>query len=232
MYHGEGHSSWVSRVAFDPWARLPPILGTTPAATATAATEPASTSNGGFGGSSGLAPATAVPQRQVQRLASVGQDGCLCLWDVQLPPEADLLPFEIPGPGGRLRKIRSVGSALELAAQAGNGDSSAGGGSGGGLRRPPGGSGAGLEAVTPCPPHALMNIVQPVQRCRIHLEPLSDLLFTEQCVFTADQTANTKCWARPVPPAAVGPGSQSSQMMEDDGGDFGQQGTQTAMMSQ
>lgn len=63
---GEGHGSFVSRVAFDPWAC------SNSAATATAAA--AAASPGGGGG---------VTER-TYRLGSAGQDTSLCLWDLVL----------------------------------------------------------------------------------------------------------------------------------------------------
>jgi len=58
---GEGHSSFVSRVAFDPW----------------------SCSDGGGGGGGGAAAAGGVVER-TYRLGSAGQDTSLCLWDLVL----------------------------------------------------------------------------------------------------------------------------------------------------
>lgn len=49
-------------------------------------------------------------------------------------------------------------------------------------------------------PHAARPQPRP-RRCRhrrrIHLEPLSDILFTEEAIFTACQAGSIKCWLRP-----------------------------------
>eukprot|EP00798_Chlamydomonas_sp_ICE-L_P024182 gene24182-9772_t len=67
--YGEGHSSWVSRVQFDPWGG----------------------SGNGFG--NGSAAVSVDNNYGVYRLGSAGQDVRLCLWDLQSPSDADPLGF-------------------------------------------------------------------------------------------------------------------------------------------
>lgn len=176
-YHGEAHNSWVSRLAFDTYAQLPAI-----------------SSDGAAAGAAALGNGAALMHhRPLQRLGSVGQDGYLCLWDVLLPPESELPPF-MP-PGQPLRKIQSSGSmATAEGAQrqpaATRTQSSA--------QQPAAAARAPDAGLLPRPARGDLNIIQPVQQCLIHLEPLSDVVFLDSCLLTADHTGRIKLWQRPT----------------------------------
>jgi hypothetical protein len=43
--------------------------------------------------------------------------------------------------------------------------------------------------------------------CRLHAEPLTDVLFTEDAIFTACHGGQVKCWARPSAAGKVAAGS-------------------------
>jgi hypothetical protein len=92
VVHCQGHDSWVSRVHWDPWQQL--------------GGNGNGNGVGGVGGGSGWAlggggggdgdgngqPGAGGDAPRLYRLASVGQDSQMCLWDVQMmPPEGDLL---------------------------------------------------------------------------------------------------------------------------------------------
>lgn len=77
---GEGHSSWVTRVQFDPWAcgeATPSSAPMLPGPAQQAQQQPQQ-------------QLQEQPQEQFYRLGSVGQDTTLCLWDlmVEVDPEA------------------------------------------------------------------------------------------------------------------------------------------------
>jgi hypothetical protein len=77
---GEGHSSFVSRVAFDPW-------GCSDSSGELAAASSGGAAGGGNGGGAGAAPAAALAPGVVERtyrLGSAAQDTALCLWDLVL----------------------------------------------------------------------------------------------------------------------------------------------------
>lgn len=70
---GEGHSSFVSRVAFDPWACTDTNVGGSQQGGATGAAAGAAAAGG----------AGAATER-IYRLGSAGHDTVLCLWDLVL----------------------------------------------------------------------------------------------------------------------------------------------------
>lgn len=75
--HLEGHKSWVSRAQWDPWLQY--------------GAAPAQPGAGGDRGAGVVGPSTDLTS--VYRLASVGQDAQLCLWDVQTGlNDGDVLP--------------------------------------------------------------------------------------------------------------------------------------------
>ncbi len=77
ILHLEGHNSWVSRVQWDPWLQY----GSTQ-------TQPGANNGASNGVGAG------ADMSGVYRLASVGQDAQLCLWDVQTGmSEGETLPF-------------------------------------------------------------------------------------------------------------------------------------------
>mmetsp|Transcript_15945 Transcript_15945/g.34445 ORF Transcript_15945/g.34445 Transcript_15945/m.34445 type:complete len:454 (-) Transcript_15945:734-2095(-) len=129
----------------------------------------------------------------VYRLGSVGQDAQLCLWDVQAPGEGDLpgavaIPMRKSGSQASLQSpLRPVASAPEAGASSTQP---------GHQRKPSVGKTNGY-GITPSLPHADMNLYQPTMEHRLHAEPLSDILFTEETVYTADHTGSLKMWARP-----------------------------------
>lgn len=94
--HCQGHDSWVSRVAFDAWMEPnSTLVGGTGAHTSGMG---ANSASGGAGGDGTV----------IYRLASVGQDAQLCLWDVQiLPPEGDLFATPVYGVASAMRCVSS-----------------------------------------------------------------------------------------------------------------------------
>ncbi len=84
IVHCQGHDSWVTRLAWDPWMQLQGAGGS---------------GSVGAGGSSSSQqqPSQQQPDTgKVYRLASVGQDTCLCLWDIQITPgEGDLYALPV-----------------------------------------------------------------------------------------------------------------------------------------
>ncbi|KAG2442792.1 hypothetical protein HXX76_002871 [Chlamydomonas incerta] len=173
VLHGEGHRSWVSRVAWDPWA----------------GSEPGSGSRRGL--SEQLLPAT-----RIYRLGSAGQDCQLCLWDVQAPGEGDInstaaMLAQLSMATGGMKRNGSVGTLA------------AGGPAGGGSAHDRKASLGKSNGICPSLPRADMLIIQPIMEHRVHVEPMSDLLFTEDAIFTVDHTGNIRVWLRPQSDAAA-----------------------------
>ncbi|GFR41197.1 hypothetical protein Agub_g1867 [Astrephomene gubernaculifera] len=178
VVHGQGHRSWVSRVAWDPWA----------------GSEPGDRSRTAL--SEQLAPSL-----HIYRLGSAGQDCQLCLWDVQAPGEGDInsgaaLLAQMTGMmGSGAKRNGSIG---------GRAPGAAGGGSEGGPGLPPAASLHDRKAslgkstnICPSLPRMDMYIVQPVMEHKLHLEPMCDLLFASDSIFTVDHTGNIRRWLRP-----------------------------------
>ncbi|KAG2495709.1 hypothetical protein HYH03_006309 [Edaphochlamys debaryana] len=187
VVYGEGHRSWVSRVAWDPWAFHDASGGASRPRTA-------------------LPEPLAGPPPRLYRLGSAGQDCELCMWDVQPGGDGEGLAGLMaaaslgPGAGGGMKRNGSVG-ALAAAGGSRPSDGSPVAGSGPGHdRKSSVGKGGGL-----CPslPRADMYIIQPVMEHKIHLEPMSDLLYTEEAIFTVDHTGNIRTWVRPQPEAGA-----------------------------
>lgn len=215
---GEGHASWVSRVAFDPW------LCTT---------------------SSSSGPGCQVQER-FYRLGSVGQDTNLCLWDLVI--EEDPAVNAATGQTGGLKRVASqsqvniptVSSSANLAAHqqqhhpqpeqqaaaapghsrstsdgalagVGTGIASSSGNSSNRtasgnllslLKQQPHQPAAGAAPQQAAPvalslPRREMTMLPPVMQHRIHVEPVSEMLFTEEAIFTGCCSGQIKCWLRP-----------------------------------
>mmetsp|Transcript_19632 Transcript_19632/g.54741 ORF Transcript_19632/g.54741 Transcript_19632/m.54741 type:complete len:493 (+) Transcript_19632:188-1666(+) len=184
--HCQGHQSWVSRVRFDPWLEVAP-----PSVTGLA---------GSHAGQN-----TASEDAQIYRVASVGQDARLCIWDVQMvPTEGEVMATPVAGTG--MRKSASV-QKLEMGRKA----------SGDLLmmlqqqpvipaaapshQRKPSASTSKPTAtkgtVLPSMSYFDMNIVLPICEHRLHVEPISDVQFTESLLLTADHSGQIRTWARP-----------------------------------
>ncbi|GIL43152.1 hypothetical protein Vafri_973 [Volvox africanus] len=169
VVHGEGHRSWVSRVVWDPWT----------------GSEPGSGSRAVL--SEQLAPAT-----RIYRLGSAGQDCQLCLWDVQAPGEGDLnSSAAMLAQMSMLGGIKRNGSMANLVSGRGDGPPSAA------LHDRKASLGKSSGGICPSLPRIDMYIIQPIMEHKIHLEPMSDLLFTEEVVFTVDHTGSIRTWLRP-----------------------------------
>ncbi|KAK9816453.1 hypothetical protein WJX72_000494 [[Myrmecia] bisecta] len=133
----QGHTSWVSHVAFDSWVWQQED-------------EAEPTGRQIVRTTSGM---SASGVDVIYRLGSVGQDCQLMLWDITLTSD------------GLLASLPTGRDAAELIAAA--------------------------------VPRAEMIFTPPTVQARIHHEPLSDLLFTPEALFTADQGGQVKCWQRP-----------------------------------
>ncbi|KAF6256805.1 WD40-repeat-containing domain protein [Scenedesmus sp. NREL 46B-D3] len=212
---GEGHASWVGRVAFDPWL--------------------CSTSSSG-------GPGCQV-QEKYYRLGSVGQDTSMCLWDLMI--EEDPLVNAATGQAGGLKRVASqsqvniptVSSSANLAAHqhqhhmqpdqqaaaatahtrstsdvalagvgASAGTASSRTASGNLLallkQQQPHQQATGAvpqqaAPVAPSLPRREMTMLPPVMQQRIHVEPVSEMLFTEEAIFTGCCSGQIKCWLRP-----------------------------------
>eukprot|EP00879_Flechtneria_rotunda_P028765 GHRR01030985.1.p1 GENE.GHRR01030985.1~~GHRR01030985.1.p1 ORF type:complete len:472 (+),score=191.29 GHRR01030985.1:604-2019(+) len=223
---GEGHTSYVCRVAFDHWVCQDTSSSAGPAGLASA-------------------PAGQV-QEKLYRLGSVGQDTAMCLWDLVMEEDPAVVNTATGQVGGLKRvasqsqvNIPSVSSNANLAAmqQQQQSDSTAGllsqqrnsfseagpmvapaanssmsgtkdrttSGNLLGLlkqqQQPPSqGSNGSLQQqapVAPSLPRSEMTLLPPVMQHRIHMEPVSDILFTEEAIFTACSAGQIKCWLRP-----------------------------------
>jgi len=145
--------------------------------------------------------ATCAGIAAMYRLASVGQDGQLLLWEVQLSDE-DGGGSSIGaaaggaggggGGGGGMRKSTSTQSL-----KTGGWQGSTEGTASGGVKRTGGGS-SGLSGVLmPSLPRADMLVYEPIMERRLHSTPLSDLLLTSRMLYTADHGGVIKMWLRP-----------------------------------
>ncbi|CAL0326803.1 unnamed protein product [Lupinus luteus] len=134
---GEGHSSWVSGVAFDSYW-----------------TSPNSGDNG---------------ETIMYRFGSVGQDTQLLLWDLEM--DEIVVPLRRP-PGGS--PTYSTGS------QSSHWDNV-----------------VPLGTLQPAPSMRDVPKVSPLVTHRVHTEPLSGLIFTQESVLTACREGQIKVWVRP-----------------------------------
>lgn len=58
----------------------------------------------------------------------------------------------------------------------------------------------------------------PCRRCRLHLEPLSDIAFAEQTLFTSCHSGQVRCWLRPHVVEAVKKAMEQQQEEGQEGG--------------
>eukprot|EP01023_Acetabularia_acetabulum_P056450 TRINITY_DN6554_c0_g1_i1.p1 TRINITY_DN6554_c0_g1~~TRINITY_DN6554_c0_g1_i1.p1 ORF type:complete len:501 (+),score=90.02 TRINITY_DN6554_c0_g1_i1:154-1656(+) len=176
---GEGHKSWVSAVAFDIWC---------------SGKESGESSTIVKGG------AQLSEKERVYRIGSVGQDTMICLWDIQVDEdEVQLLmqqrssnfsstnapPINLFRTSGGMVKTKSMGAlkALERRANSIEEDQP-------------------LKAETQDSvlTHARredMEMVFPVNKVKIHNEPISCIVYMQEIVFTADHSGAIKAWFRP-----------------------------------
>lgn len=52
-------------------------------------------------------------------------------------------------------------------------------------------------SITPSVPHREMSFTPPIMQGRWHVEPVSDILFSDSALITACQGGQAKVWARP-----------------------------------
>lgn len=157
--HCEGHRSWVSSLAFDPYSP-----------------------GGGLPG--------------LYRLASVGQDAQMCLYDIQGPAA------ETSGDSPKASLMRKAGSQASLQSfgwqGAGSSDAAeARAGKPTTTSQPPGVD-SSKQGLLPSPLRADMLLYEPLMQHRLHQEPLSDVLVTDFAIFTADATGCVRTWLRPT----------------------------------
>ncbi|KAL4449437.1 hypothetical protein ABPG77_007081 [Micractinium sp. CCAP 211/92] len=210
----QGHCSWVSGVAFDPWmchTEADPQQAQPPEAAAA--------------GAGGAAPPAVPPLgpgggERVYRLASVGQDCQLALWDVVVSEEAvaaaqqassaNASPErERPGlPLSPSKRRAGGGSVSSGGGEKANGSPTKRGGSGrGGMFRTrssgaaadPGALPAALATglIAPPLPRADWPLVTPVAILKAHPEPASAVAFSSAGLFTACHGTSARAWARP-----------------------------------
>lgn len=142
---GEGHNSWVSGVAFDPFWMPPASDGTGDTVT--------------------------------YRFGSVGQDTQLLLWDLSM--DEVVMPLRRLGPSGGSPTFSS-GSG-----QSAHWDSA----------HPVG-------VLQPAPVRREVPKLAPVVAHRVHVEPLSGLIFTRDAILTVCHEGHVKVWARPESPGS------------------------------
>uniref|UniRef100_A0A5B7AQK9 Uncharacterized protein n=1 Tax=Davidia involucrata TaxID=16924 RepID=A0A5B7AQK9_DAVIN len=136
---GEGHNSWVSGVAFDPYWSPP--------------------------------SSEDVGENVVYRFGSVGQDTQLLLWDLAM--DEIVVPLRRCPPGGS--PTFSTGS------QSAHWDSV-----------------IPVGTLQPAPSMRDVPKLSPLVAHRVHSEPLSGLIFTQESVLTACQEGHVKFWMRPA----------------------------------
>lgn len=140
---GEGHNSWVSGVAFDPYWSPP---------------------NSDDSG-----------ENVVYRFGSVGQDTQLLLWDLEA--NEIVVPLRRCAPGGS----PLVGSpTYSTASQSSHWDNA-----------------CPIGTLQPSPSMRDVPKLSPVVAHRVHTEPLSGLIFTQESVITACREGHIKVWMRP-----------------------------------
>ncbi|KAL8140455.1 hypothetical protein V2J09_006476 [Rumex salicifolius] len=147
---GEGHNSWVSGVAFDPfWA------------------PPSSDSDG---------------ENVMYRFGSVGQDTQLLLWDFSM--DEIVVPLRRCPPGGS--------PTYSTASQSSHWDNA-----------------VALGTLQPAPSIRDIPKLSPLVANRVHSEPLSGLVFTQDFLLTASREGHIKIWTRPG--SSENPSNNNSQ---------------------
>lgn len=135
---GEGHSSWVSGVAFDSYWSSPSSDGT--------------------------------GESVMYRFGSVGQDTQLLLWDLSM--EEIVVPLRRCPPGGS--------PTFSSGSQSSHWDSI-----------------SPVGTLQPAPSMQDVPKLSPVVAHRVHSEPLSGLIFTQESILTACREGHVKIWMRP-----------------------------------
>ncbi|XP_004304419.1 PREDICTED: dystrophia myotonica WD repeat-containing protein [Fragaria vesca subsp. vesca] len=135
---GEGHNSWVSGVAFDPYWSSPNSEG--------------------------------IGETVMYRFGSVGQDTQLLLWDLEM--DEIVVPLRRCPPGGS--PTYSTGS------QSSHWDNA-----------------LPVGTLQPAPSMRDVLKISPLVAHRVHTEPLSGVLFTQESVLTVCREGNIKIWMRP-----------------------------------
>jgi len=184
---GEGHNSWVSRVAFDPYQ------------------------GSEHTGTDGVITKT-------YRIGSVGQDTQLCLWDLVIEDD----PYYYNQQKGQTGMKRvasqthvanapSSSSSLSTSVlhehSSHHSHSHSHSHSQSGLDMPRSSSGnllgmlkqsnGGANPITVSVPRGEMVLIPPVMTSKVHQEPLSDLLFTDEGLFTVCCVGQIRTWLRP-----------------------------------
>ncbi|XP_009774946.1 putative catabolite repression protein creC [Nicotiana tabacum] len=134
---GEGHSSWVSGVAFDSHWSAPNSDGT--------------------------------DENVVYRFGSVGQDTQLLLWDLEM--DEIVVPMRRPHGGSPTFSTGSQSSHWDRACPVGT--------------------------LQPAPSMRDIPKLSPLVTHRVHTEPLSGLIFTQESVLTICREGHIKVWVRP-----------------------------------
>lgn len=244
----QGHTSWVSGVAFDPW--MCHTEGEHPQAGAAAAAVLAAAAASGDPTAAAAALAPGGEER-VYRLASVGQDCQLALWDVVVTEEQVAAAQQASSANASPERDHRPGLPLSpskrRAAGGGGGSGSSrsdsptkqrGSGSslrGGVFRTRSGSSGAGGGGADPgALPAALANgiIAPPLNRAdwplvtavavlKAHPEPACSAVFAPSALYTACHGSSVRRWARPplTQQAAVQPAESRQNLERVQGGE-------------
>ncbi|KAL3163307.1 hypothetical protein ABBQ32_009698 [Trebouxia sp. C0010 RCD-2024] len=205
---GEGHSSWVTQVAFDPWQ--------CESGSAEASAVPVRTSSG----------VLSLTRETTYRVGSVGQDCQLLLWDFIISDDYAGACMDQGMIAGTLGSGPTSTQTPSSAASRGSSSSSSmldtpalanhkrKGSFGTPTHRHKASNGSrdfnAPDMIVPSVPRAEMVLTTPVVQQRIHSEPLTDLLFSQYAVYTADACGQVRCWQRPPPPRA-GDSQQAQQ---------------------
>eukprot|EP01025_Chloroclados_australasicus_P069963 TRINITY_DN9973_c0_g1_i1.p1 TRINITY_DN9973_c0_g1~~TRINITY_DN9973_c0_g1_i1.p1 ORF type:complete len:490 (-),score=58.37 TRINITY_DN9973_c0_g1_i1:312-1781(-) len=175
---GEGHKSWVSAVAFDTWC------------------------DGKEGSqSSNFGKAQLSEKERVYRIGSVGQDTMICLWDIQVDEEevelqmnSNSIQFNnavnlLLKPTSGMMKTKSLGGLNILGQRAGSIEED----------RPLSNEQlqSSQDGILTNVRREEMEMVFPVNRVKIHLEPISCIVYEREVVFTVDHSGSIKAWVRP-----------------------------------
>ncbi|KAL2509347.1 Transducin/WD40 repeat-like superfamily protein [Forsythia ovata] len=134
---GEGHSSWVSGVAFDSYWSAPNSDG--------------------------------IVENVVYRFGSVGQDTQLLLWDLEM--DELVVPVRRPLGGSPTFSTGSQSTHWD--------------------------SGCPVGTLQPAPGMRDVPKLSPVVVHRVHTEPLSGLVFTQESILTVGREGHIKIWMRP-----------------------------------